>query len=55
MEATLSGARDMFPDKKITVVFQPHLYSRTKQHLAHFATSFSKVDEVMIAPIYAAR
>ncbi|MES2437257.1 MAG: Mur ligase family protein [Patescibacteria group bacterium] len=55
VEATLSGARDLFPDKNITVVFQPHLYSRTKQHLTHFGTSFKNVTNVIIAPIYAAR
>ncbi len=55
VKATLKGARELFPDKKITVVFQPHLYSRTKQHLKEFGTSFSDVDQVVIAPIYAAR
>jgi UDP-N-acetylmuramate--alanine ligase len=55
VKATLKGAREMFPDKKITVVFQPHLYSRTKQHLKEFGTSFSDVDNVVVAPIYAAR
>nr|MBA3551221.1 UDP-N-acetylmuramate--L-alanine ligase [Patescibacteria group bacterium] len=53
--ATLKGTRELFPDKKITAIFQPHLYSRTKQHLKEFATAFSDVDQVIIAPIYAAR
>ncbi len=55
VEATLRGARELFPDKHITVVFQPHLYSRTKEHLEHFAQAFGAADEVIIAPIYAAR
>jgi UDP-N-acetylmuramate--alanine ligase len=53
--ATLRGARQMFPDKRITVVFQPHLYSRTKQHFHEFAKAFHDVDNVILAPIYAAR
>jgi UDP-N-acetylmuramate--alanine ligase len=55
VKATLKGARAMFPGKRITVVFQPHLYSRTKQHLEAFAQSFHDVDNVILAPIYAAR
>lgn len=55
IQATLAGARDMFPDKKIVVAFQPHLYSRTKEHLEEFAASFEYADEVIVAPIYAAR
>lgn len=53
--ATLAGFREMFPDKRITVVFQPHLYSRTKQHLAHFGEAFAHADQVVFAPIYPAR
>ncbi|MDQ3076871.1 MAG: UDP-N-acetylmuramate--L-alanine ligase [bacterium] len=53
--ATLKGTRELFPDKKIIAIFQPHLYSRTKQHLKEFARAFSDVDQVIIAPIYAAR
>lgn len=55
IKATLRGARSMFPNKRITVVFQPHLYSRTKQHLHEFAESFHDVDSVIVAPIYPAR
>ena len=51
----MKGARELFPHKKIIVIFQPHLYSRTKQHLHDFGTAFSDVDSVIIAPIYAAR
>lgn len=55
IKATLQGAREKFPDKKITVVFQPHLYSRTKLLLDDFAKSFDGADLVILAPIYAAR
>lgn len=55
IKATLSMAREMFSDKKITAVFQPHLYSRTKDHLNDFAGAFEKADSVLLAPIYAAR
>ncbi len=56
VKATLEGARELFgKDKKIIAVFQPHLYSRTKQHLKKFGESFDAVDDVVIAPIFAAR
>lgn len=55
VKATLAGAREKFPNKKITVVFQPHLYSRTKLLLGDFAKSFDDADEVLLLPIYAAR
>lgn len=55
IKATLRGARDMFPDKKIVVAFQSHLYSRTKLLFDEFAESFGDADEVFLAPIYAAR
>ncbi|MCE9629074.1 MAG: UDP-N-acetylmuramate--L-alanine ligase [Candidatus Vogelbacteria bacterium] len=55
IQATLAGAREKWPAKKIVVVFQPHLYSRTKLLLNDFAGSFTLADEVIILPIYAAR
>ncbi len=55
VKATLQGARSKFPDARIRVVFQPHLYSRTKLLLSDFAQSFGDADEVIVAPIYAAR
>ena len=45
----------MFPDKKIVVAFQPHLYSRTKILFSEFAASFTDADEVYLARFYAAR
>lgn len=55
IRATLRAARESFPSKKLIVIFQPHLYSRTRLLLNEFAKSFSDADEVIIAPIYAAR
>jgi UDP-N-acetylmuramate--alanine ligase len=53
--AALQGAREMFPDKRIVVVFQPHLFSRTKLLLNEFAGSFSDADEIILTPIFPAR
>ncbi|TSC61709.1 MAG: hypothetical protein Greene041614_927 [Parcubacteria group bacterium Greene0416_14] len=55
VRAALQGAREKFPNKRITVVFQPHLYSRTKLLLSAFAQAFTAANHVIIAPIYAAR
>ncbi|MCK9344960.1 MAG: UDP-N-acetylmuramate--L-alanine ligase [Candidatus Pacebacteria bacterium] len=55
IQATLQGFRAKFPDSRIRVVFQPHLYSRTKLLLDDFAKSFNDANEVIVAPIYAAR
>jgi UDP-N-acetylmuramate--alanine ligase len=53
--ATLGGAREAFPDKKITVIFEPHLFSRTKEHFDEFVDVLSKFDAVYLTDIYAAR
>jgi UDP-N-acetylmuramate--alanine ligase len=53
--ATIAGFREKFPNKKLTVIFQPHLYSRTRDHLQAFAQSLSGADKVVVLPIYAAR
>lgn len=55
IEATLSGTRELFPKQKIVVVFQPHLYSRTKQHLKGFGAAFKEASSVILLPIYPAR
>jgi len=55
IRATLAAAREKFPERRIVAVFQPHLYSRTRQLLASFAESFIDADQVLLAPIYAAR
>lgn len=55
VEATISGFREKFPDKKLIILFQPHLFSRTKDHLDQFAEVLKKADRVLVLPIYAAR
>ncbi len=55
IEATLQGAREAFPTQKIVVVFQPHLYSRTKDHLDAFGQCFALAAAVVLLPIYPAR
>ncbi|MBK5215205.1 MAG: UDP-N-acetylmuramate--L-alanine ligase [Candidatus Pacebacteria bacterium] len=58
IKASLEGFRELFPKNqgwKINVIFQPHLFSRTKLLLSDFATSFGDADEVILLPIYYAR
>ncbi len=55
IEATITGVREKFADKKLTIVFQPHLYSRTKDHLTDFARVLATADRIILAPIFAAR
>lgn len=55
IKATISGARDRYPNKILVVVFQPHTYSRTKELCGDFAAALRKADEVILTPIYAAR
>jgi len=55
IKATLEGAREMFSQNRIVVVFQPHLFSRTKLLLHDFARAFSDADEIILAPIFPAR
>ncbi len=55
IDACISSVRELYPDKKITVVFQPHLYSRTRDFMDDFALSLSQADEVILLPIYPAR
>lgn len=55
IKATLVATKELFPEKKITVVFQPHLYSRTRDFAAEFGDSLSVADEVLLLDIYPAR
>lgn len=55
IEATLQSIREIWPDKKMTVIFQPHLYSRTRDFYPGFANSLSLADEVLLLDIYPAR
>lgn len=55
IKACITSARSLFAGRKITVVFQPHLYSRTRDLATGFVESLSLADEVILLPIYAAR
>lgn len=53
--ATLQATRELGGGRKLAVVFQPHLYSRTKHFAASFAHALSGADVAVVAPVYAAR
>jgi UDP-N-acetylmuramate--alanine ligase len=55
LKALLTGAKKLFPDKKCTIIFQPHLFSRTKDFADGFAESLNMADEIILLPIYPAR
>lgn len=55
LNAAIGSVREMFPNRHITGIFQPHLYSRTRDFAAEFAQSLSKLDEVILLDIYPAR
>lgn len=55
LNAVISAAKELYPGKKITGVFQPHLFSRTRDFLEDFAQALSTLDEVLLLPIYPAR
>lgn len=55
LRALITGAKELFPNKKCTVVFQPHLFSRTKDLADGFAEVLSLADETILLPIYPAR
>ncbi|MET0637053.1 MAG: UDP-N-acetylmuramate--L-alanine ligase [Chitinophagaceae bacterium] len=55
LQALLKGARALFRDTKCTILFQPHLYSRTKDFADAFAAALDLADEVILLPIYPAR
>jgi len=55
LKALITGAKALFPDKRCTIVFQPHLYSRTKDLADEFASVLDLADQVILLPIYPAR
>ena len=55
INAVVNSLRNMYPSKKITGVFQPHLYSRTRDFADTFARSLEKMDQVILLEIYPAR
>lgn len=55
VRATLAAARHAFPGRRLQVVFQPHLYSRTRDFAAAFAEALGAADQVWLCDIYGAR
>lgn len=55
IKATVKAIRMLYPDKKITGVFQPHLFSRTRDFAVEFARSLEALDEIILLDIYPAR
>lgn len=55
LAALISGVRSLYSNQKLTLVFQPHLFSRTQDLCDGFADSLSAADEVVLLPIYPAR
>ncbi|HAN64837.1 MAG TPA: UDP-N-acetylmuramate--L-alanine ligase [Chitinophagaceae bacterium] len=55
LRALISSAKELYPGRKCTVIFQPHLFSRTQDHADGFAEVLSMADECWLLPIYPAR
>lgn len=55
LKVAIDAARILYPDKKITGIFQPHLYSRTHDFADGFAEELDKLDEILLMDIYPAR
>ena len=55
LKVSISSIRNLYPGRKITGIFQPHLYSRTRDFASQFATALSELDELIMLDIYAAR
>ena len=55
LSSAISSIREIFPGRKLTAVFQPHLYTRTRDFADEFAEALSKVDKLILLDIYPAR
>ncbi len=55
LAAAIASLRDIFPGRKLTAIFQPHLYTRTRDFAPDFAKALSAVDKLILLPIYPAR
>ena len=55
LAAAIASIRDIFPGRKVTAIFQPHLYTRTRDFAPEFAEALSAVDKLILLPIYPAR
>lgn len=55
LKASISSVKALYPDRRLTVAFQPHLYTRTRDFAGEFAEALSLADEVVLLDIYPAR
>lgn len=55
LKASIASVRGLYPGRKLSVIFQPHLYTRTRDFADGFAAALSMADEVILLPIYPAR
>ncbi len=55
LKASIKSVKALYPNRKLTVAFQPHLYSRTRDFAPEFAEALSLADEVILLDIYPAR
>ena len=55
IKASISSGKELYPEKKISVIFQPHLYTRTRDFAPQFAKALSLADELILLDIYPAR
>lgn len=55
LDATISSVKELYPNNKVTGIFQPHLYSRTRDFAEEFAKSLDLLNEVILLDIYPAR
>lgn len=55
IKAAIKATRQLYPNKKVTAIFQPHLFSRTRDFMGDFAAELSNVDELILMDIYPAR
>jgi UDP-N-acetylmuramate--alanine ligase len=55
INACIAAVRELYPSKKLTCIFQPHLFSRTRDFMEGFASSLAKSDQLILLPIYPAR
>ncbi|KLT66594.1 UDP-N-acetylmuramate--L-alanine ligase [Pedobacter sp. BMA] len=55
LKACFDAVRQLYPDKKLTVIFQPHLFTRTRDFAGEFASVLSTADELLLLEIYPAR
>ena len=55
LRSSIASVRALYPDRRLTVAFQPHLYTRTRDFAPAFAEALSQADEVILLPIYPAR